>query len=416
MAKEQYITGLDIGTQNIRVVQAKWDDATASLSVVGLASVLANGMRKGVIVDIEEAVSSISSALEKAERMTGVPVTRANISVGGTHIACIDSKGVIAVSKADGEIGESDIIRVIDASQAISIPPNREVVHVIPKTFTLDGQEGIKDPLGMTGIRLEVESVIIHGGLPFLKNLTKAVAQAGVEIDQLVLSPLAASQAVLGKRQKELGVAVLDLGAGTTGLSVYEENNLIHTAILPIGGMHVTNDVAIGLRCTVETAEKVKLQFGHAISNMVDKHEEIELSTIDPEEHERVSRHHVVEIIEARLEELYDLVSRELKKINRDGKLPAGIVITGGGAHMSGMVEFSKRQLRLPVQIGQIQNVQTIIDQVEDPSFATVVGLVLWGSKFSGHGNKSSWTEGFKGLLENQNMVKLKKMFKSFLP
>jgi cell division protein FtsA len=291
--KEQYIVGLDIGTQNLRVVQAKIEE-TGSLSIIGASSVPSSGMRKGVIVDIEEAVSSISAVLEKVERMTGVPVAQANISVGGNHITCLESKGVIAVSRADGEISENDVIRVIDASQAISIPPNREVIHVIPKTFTLDGQTGIKDPVGMTGIRLEVETIIIHGALPFLKNLNKAIMQTGLEVDQLVLSPLAAAQSVLNKRKKELGVVLVDLGAGTTSVAVYEENNLLHTAIVPVGSMHITNDIAIGLRCTIDTAEKVKLLYGHASSREIEKHQEIDLSKIDPEEQEHVARVDVV--------------------------------------------------------------------------------------------------------------------------
>ncbi len=415
MAKEQYITGLDIGTQNIRVVQAKLEP-TGGLNIIGASTVLSAGMRKGVIIDIEETVSSISAVLEKVERMTGVPVTQANISVGGNHITCIESKGVIAVSRADGEISENDVIRVIDASQAISIPPNREVLHVIPKTFTLDGQTGIKDPVGMTGIRLEVETIIIHGALPFLKNLNKAILQTGLEMDQLVLSPLAAANAVLNKRQKELGVAVIDLGAGTTSMAVYEENNLLHTAIVPVGSMHITNDIAIGLRCTIDTAEKVKLLYGNATAVGVDKYSEVDLSKIDPEENERVSRLDVVEIIEARLEEIFEYLSRELKQINRDGKLPAGIVLTGGGSLLPGVAEFAKDFFRLPVAIGKPTEVMTVIDQVIDPAFATVVGLVQWGGKYSSGVSERGLLAPVQGLLENKNVLKLNKWFKSFLP
>jgi cell division protein FtsA len=415
MAKEQYIVGLDIGTQTVRAIQAKLDDQ-GELSVVGSSSVPAAGMRKGVIIDIEEAVSSITHALEKVERMTGVPVVRTNISVGGNHITCIESKGVIAVSKADGEITENDIVRVVDASQAISMPPNREVIHVIPKNFTLDGQAGIKDPLGMTGIRLEVETLIIHGGLPYLKNLTKAIAQAGMTIDELVLAPLACAQAVLNKRQRELGVVVVDLGAGTTSMAVYEENNLLHTAIIPVGGMHVTNDIAIGLRCTVDTAEKVKLMYGHALLSGVDRHTEINLADLDPDESEKIPQHSVVEIIDARLEEIFDYVLKELKHINRDGKLPAGVVLTGGGAHMPGIVEFAKKQLRLPVQLGSVQNLNSIIDDVSDPAFATVSGLVLWGSKYASPISGSAIISSVTNLFDHDNVNKLKKLFKSFLP
>lgn len=415
MPKEQYIVGLDIGTQTVRAIQAKIGD-DGELSVVGSSAVPASGMRKGVIIDIEEAVSAVSHALERVERMTGVPVTRTNISVGGNHITCLESKGVIAVSKADGEITENDIVRVVDASQAISMPPNREVIHVIPKNFTLDGQAGIKDPLGMTGIRLEVETLIIHGGLPYLKNLTKAIAQAGVAIDELVLAPLACANAVLNKRQKELGVVVVDMGAGTTSMAVYEENNLLHTAIIPVGGMHITNDIAIGLRCTVDTAEKVKLMYGNAMASGIDRHAEINLAEIDPDESERIPQHTVVEIAEARLEEIFDYVLKELKHINRDGKLPAGVVLTGGGSHLPRIVELAKRQLRLPVQIGSVQNLNSIIDDVSDPAFATVSGLVLWGSKHASPLAGSALLGSVSNLLDNDSVNKLKKLFKSFLP
>src|SRR3989344_780676 len=355
MAKEQYIVGLDIGTQNIRVVQAKLMPDTAELSIIGASEVPASGMRRGNIVDIDEAVSCISTALEKVERMTGIQVSSANVSLGGGHISSLASHGVIAVSRADGEITENDILRVIDASQAISIPQNREVLHVFPKSFTLDGQTGIKDPLGMSGIRLEVDTIIVQGGLPFVKNLTRAVMQAGLEIDDLVLSSVAASEATLSKRQKDLGVCLVDLGAGTTGVAVYEEGDLLHTYVLPVGSQHITNDIAIGLRCSIETAEKVKLQFGHSDPKAIEKHEEIDLSKIDASEEETTMRHYVVEIIEARLEEIFDLVNAELKKINRDGKLPSGVVLSGGGSRLPGVVEFAKKRLRLPVTLGRPQ-------------------------------------------------------------
>jgi len=416
MAKEQYIVGLDIGTQNIRVVQAKLMPDTAELSIIGASEVPASGMRRGNIVDIDEAVSCISTALEKVERMTGIPVSSANVSLGGGHISSLASHGVIAVSRADGEITENDILRVIDASQAISIPQNREVLHVFPKSFTLDGQTGIKDPLGMSGIRLEVDTIIVQGGLPFVKNLTRAVMQAGLEIDDLVLSSVAASEATLSKRQKDLGVCLVDLGAGTTGVAVYEEGDLLHTYVLPVGSQHITNDIAIGLRCSIETAEKVKLQFGHSDPKAIEKHEEIDLSKIDASEEETTMRHYVVEIIEARLEEIFDLVNAELKKINRDGKLPSGVVLSGGGSRLPGVVEFAKKRLRLPVTLGRPQTVHTVIDRVDDPTFATATGLVLWGGKFGGSGSAGSLRGAMKNVLNSRNFDKVKKWFKSFLP
>ncbi len=415
MAKERYIVGVDVGTASVRVVQAKLDRETGSFSIIGAGEAPSFGMRRGVIVDIEEAVSAISSGLEKVERMTGVPVVSANVSVGGNHISSLQSHGVIAVSRADGEISENDIIRCIDASQAISIPSNKEVLHVFPKSFTLDGQTGIKDPLGMSGIRLEVDTIIVQAGVPFVKNLTKAIMQAGLEIEDLVLAPCAAAESVLKKRQKDLGVCVVDLGAGTTGMAVYEEGDLLHTAVLPLGCSHITNDIAIGLRCSIETAEKVKLQFGHCDLKAVDKNEEIDLSRLDKNEDQATIRGYVVEIIEARLEEIFAYVNSELKKIQRDGKLPAGIVLTGGGANLPGVVEFSKKHLRLPSVLGRPENVTTIIDRVNDPCFATAAGLVLWGNKYASPSG-ASLGDAIKRILSNQSVAKVRKWFKSFLP
>jgi cell division protein FtsA len=267
----------------------------------------------------------------------------------------------------------------------------------------------------MTGIRLEVDTLIIHGGIPFLKNVHKAISQAGLEVDQLVVAPLASAQAVLSKRQKELGVAVVDMGAGTTSMVVYEENNVLHTTVIPIGSMHITNDIAIGLRCTVETAEKVKLQYGHALTREVDSYEQIDLSLIDPDESGTVSRMELVEIIEARLEEIFDQVHRELKAVNRDGKLPAGIVFTGGGAHLPGLSDYAKEYIHLPTHIGMLQGVETIIDQVNDPAFATVVGTLLWGYTYGQPRGGSSWFS-LGSFFDHETMVKLKKFWKSFLP
>lgn len=381
MAKEQVLVGLDIGTTTIRVVVGKHGLEEKSPSIIGVGEAPASGIRKGVIVDVEEAVSSISQALERAERMTGIPIDHAVVSVGGAHVVSLESHGVIAVSRADGEITESDIIRSVDASQAISIPPNREILHVIPKTFTVDGQMGIKDPMGMSGIRLEVDSQIIEASVPFIKNLTKCIMRVGVEIDDLVLAPLAASSAVLSKRQKELGGALLELGGGTTGLVVFEEGELMHATVLPVGSGHITNDVAIGLRTSIDTAERVKLEYGIAQKSLLKKDTEIDLSAIDQAEEGKVSRMHVAEIIQARLEEIFSLVNKELKSIGRDGQLPAGVVLTGGGAKLEGVVELAKKELRLPVQVGAPKNISTVIDRVDEPAFCTAVGLVLWASE-----------------------------------
>lgn len=421
MSKEHYIVGLDVGTSYVRAVQGKVSfNDTLEMTVIGASEVLSSGIRKGVIVDIEDTVSSITQALEKLERITGVPVYNVNVSVSGSHITTLSSHGVIAVSRPDGEIVEADIVRCIDASQAISVPQNKEILHVFPKSFILDGQSGIKDPLGMSGVRLEVDALIVQAGLPFVKNLTRAINQAGLEIGELVLAPLAAGEAVLSKRQKDLGVVVVDLGAGTTSLAVYEEGDLLYAGVIPVGFQHITNDLAIGLRTSVETAEKVKMMFGQADLKNIPKNEEINLSSIDETETESVLRSYVAEIIIARLEEIFDLVSKELKKIGRDGKLPSGVVLTGGGANLPGILEFTKKHLRLPVSVGSFSEITTVIDMLSSSSFATAVGLVLWGKKYgisSGNfiGNNSG-LKYFKNIFSNPKIDVVKKWFKSFLP
>lgn len=379
MAREGIAVGLDVGTTAVRVLVAQMPpDPAEKPKVIGVSAEPAAGIQRGVVTDVEETVRSVSRALDAAERMAGVPIDRATVSVGGAHLNSLNSRGVIAVSRADGEISEDDIARVIAAAQAVSLPSNREILHVIPQHFIVDGQGGITDPRGMTGVRLEVDTHIIEGSAPFLKNLTKCVYQAGVSITELVFAPLAAARAVLSKRQRELGVALLDLGGGTTSLAVYEENRLLHTAAIPVGSLYVTNDVAIGLRSSIDVAEKIKVEFGSALPEEVKKSQEINLRNVHPaEEDVAVSRRQVAEIIEARLSEIFTLVNRQLRAIDRAGLLPGGVVLTGGGAKLHGMVDLAKKELRLPVQIGFPQALPAIVEHADDPSFAVVVGLLL---------------------------------------
>ncbi|OGE79038.1 MAG: cell division protein FtsA [Candidatus Doudnabacteria bacterium RIFCSPHIGHO2_01_FULL_46_14] len=416
-SSDQILVGLDIGTSVIRVVVGKKENEGTAPSIIGVGEAKASGIRRGVIVDIEEAVSSISKALEKAERMTGIPTEHAVVSVGGAHVVSLESHGVIAVARADGEISENDVVRVIDAAQAIQIPTNREILHVIPKDFTVDGQTGIKDPVGMTGIRLEVDAQIIQASIPFIKNLTKCVIQAGIDIDDLVLAPLASAQAVLTRRQKELGVVLIELGGGTTGIVAFEESELLHTNILAVGADHITNDIAIGLRTSVDVAETVKLQYGRAVLPAASgkKDEVINLSKIDKNEEGQISRNHLTDIISARLEEIFAMVNKELKTVGRDGQLPAGALLTGGGAKIPGIVELAKKELRLPVQIGYPLNISTIIDRVDDPAYATAVGLVLWAAEYL-ETSRSGMGRFASNILQNASIEKIRKFFKQFLP
>lgn len=413
MAQDEIITGLDVGSTTVRVVVGQKNENDLKVHILGIAESPSEGISKGVINSIEDAVSSISSCLEKAERMTGIPIEHAFVGISGSHIISQDSHGVIAVAKADGEIKEDDVERAIEAAQTVATPPNYEILHVIPRSFTVDSQRGIKDPLGMTGIRLEVDAQIILGLSSQIKNLTKCIYRTSVDIDDLVLGVLAASEAILTKRQKELGVAIVNIGGSTTSLLVLEEGDVIHTAVLPLGSGHITNDIAIGLRTSIDVAEKVKLEFGSSLPGEIHKREEIDLSEVSSQETERVSRKHVAEIIEARLEEIFDLVEKELKKINRSGLLPAGIVLTGGGAKLPGIVETAKATFKLPSQIGYPLEVVTAIDKINDPTFTTAIGLVLWGSELSPKLSRFS-LKGFSSVKEVTG--KMKKWFKSLTP
>lgn len=378
MAKETIIVGLDVGSCFIRTVVAKIRADQTKPQIIGVSQVPSFGLRRGVVVDIEETVKNISQSVQEAERNSGVSIERAYVSLSGNHITSRISKGVVAVSRADSEISREDVERAINAASAISILPNREILHVIPRSFSVDDQRGIRDPVGMNGVRLEVDTLIIEGATPFIKNLTKCISEVGLEIEGLVLAPLAASRAILTKRQKELGVLALDLGGGTASLTVFEEGDIIHSCVLPIGSSHITSDIAIGLRSNIDLAEKVKLEYGSALVSEISKKDNINLSKLTGEEKGVIPRVQVAEIIEARLSEVFDLVNKELRKIDRQGLLPAGVVLLGGGAKIPSLVDLAKEGLKLPAQVGFPLELEGIIEEVDDPAFATAIGLVLW--------------------------------------
>lgn len=412
MARTNYFTGIDVGSSVVRVVVANLDESGAP-AIFGVGTAPTQGMQRGVVTDVEEAVQSVSKALDVAERVAGVPIERAYVSINGSHITSQNSRGVIAVSRADGEITADDVTRVINAAQAISLPSNREILHVLPQNFIVDGQEQIHDPVGMTGVRLEVETHIIEGSAPFVKNITKVLNQAGIHIEDFVFSPLAAARAVLEKRQKELGVLLVDLGAGTTSLAVYEENVLLHTAVLPLGSSHITNDIAIGLRTSIEIAETLKREHGTALLDTIKASESVTIESDEGGETETVSRKEVATIIHDRLEELFSFIDKELKRINRSGLLPAGAVFTGGGSLLPGVVETAKKRLRLPARIGKSQAFQGIADATADPSFAVSLGLVLWAIEQESRSGRRVTLQ----LPDIGNTVgKIRGWFKTFLP
>lgn len=417
--KDNIIAGLDIGSTSIRLVigQKIPGPAGEEMQIIGAVSVPTAGVSRGIVNSIEETTSSISACLEKAERLVGVPITRVWVGINDPHIKCERSKGVVAVGRSDGEIGENDVNRAIEAARALAVPVNYEILHVIPIKFSVDNQGDVKDPIGMNGIRLEVETLIVQGLSTQIKNLTKAIYRTGLEIEDLVLGPLAASEAVLSSKQKELGVALINLGSSTTSLAVYEERNLIHTAILPIGAEHITADIAIGLRCPINLAERIKREYGNALPEDLDKNEEVDVSALVKEEEinddiTTISRKYVSEIINARVEEIFEKVDNEFKRIDRSGMLPAGAIFVGGGASLEGLVESAKKKLRLPAAIGQAKNINVVIDKVKNPEFLTALGLVIWGSHSESETSGSSKiSKSLGGILE-----KTKGLFSKIMP
>jgi len=412
MSHSSIIVGLDIGTAYIRVIVAEQPKGGAKPVVIGVGAINSTGLRKGIIVDLEGVIGDISNCIEQAERASGVEISKVVASINGEHISVQKSKSVIAVSRVDGEISNEDVERAVATAQAVSLSPNKEIIHVIPTNFTVDSEENIKDPIGMHGTKLEVNTFIISGNHSFIKNLAKCVNQAGFEINSFVLTPLAAARAVLTRRQKELGTVLINIGAETTGIAVFEEGCLIHAKVIPIGGAHITSDIAIGLRTSIDAAEKIKRDFGSAVADEVNKKDKINLKDYDSGSDDvYISRHYLSEIVEARVEEIFDFVNKELKAIGKDGMLPEGAVLTGGGIKTPGTVDLAKKILRLPAKIGTPVELGGIVDKVSDPAFATAIGLVFWQI------DQNDREYSFNYLPQTWQIIKkVKGWFKLFLP
>ena len=420
--KDNIIAGFDIGSTSIRLVagQKTPSESGEQLQILGAVTVPAQGINRGVVNSIEDATSAISACLEKAERLIGVPVNNVWVGINGPNLKCEKSQGVVAVGRSDNEITEDDVNRAVEAAQALSVPPNYEILHVIPVKFSVDNQEDIKDPIGMTGVRLEVETLIIQGLSSQIKNLTKAIYRTSLEIEDLVLSPLAAAEVVIAPKQKELGAALINIGSSTTSLAVFEEGELLHAAVIPIGSEHITADVAIGLRCPINLAERIKLEYGSANSNKFSKKDEVDVSDLAREENISedsmvISKKYVAEIIEARVEEIFEKIDNELKKIDRSGMLPAGIFLIGAGAKLNDLVEVAKNKLRLPACLGSNQNIPLAIDKVNDLNYLTALGLVAWGNQLT-KGKKHSRINWPSSGAAAKGIEQVKDWFKSLIP
>lgn len=428
--RDRVVAGIDIGTSKIATIIATHKEE-GQLSIIGVSIVDSKGLRKGQVVDIEDAIAAISPSLEGAERMAGTSVSHAFVNVGGSHIASQNSHGVVAVAEPEKEITPDDVVRVVDAAKAISIPSSRHILHVLPRGFIVDGQEGIADPVGMTGVRLEVDTHIVTGGTTAVKNLEKCVGELGVATSGLVFGGLASSTAVLSDTEKELGVVLVDVGGGTTDVAIFVEGALSYSSVIPVGAKNITNDLAIGLRISLESAEKIKLLLSKkpktptVVETEKDakrkESDEMDLSSLDlPEDLKKVSKKTLTEgIIKPRLNELFALVGLEIKKSGFGGMTPSGIVITGGGAETVGMVEAARKNLAMPVRIGVPINLTGLIDEIMAPAFATSVGLVQYGLKTApaASGGMMNQMGKLSGKLPVKGLVgKIVNALKPFLP
>jgi len=372
----RYGVGIDIGTTTVRCVVGHIDGSSMTPSIVGVGEAPNTGMRKGMVVNIVNVAQSIDKALEDAERMSGHQVHGSAVNINGAHISAMTSRGVVAVGSQDHEITEDDLLRAEEAATVVQLPANREILQVTPRSYQLDGQENIKDPLGMSGIRLEVDAHVITALTPHVKNLLKALEMTETAPHAVVVSALAAGRAVLSPQQMENGVALIDLGGTTTSIAVYEEGDLQHVSILPIGSVNITNDLAIGLRTDLDVAEQIKVKHASALPQSgKDKPKEIEVTSGKDKLTFKVKE--IDMIVEARLEEIMELVDKELKQIDRSGKLPGGIVLVGGGADMQHIAEFAKEALRLPARVAKMHDMGGISDKINKPEFATALGLML---------------------------------------
>ena len=368
--------GIDVGSTAIRCVVGLHEEEAPAPSIVGVGKAASNGVRKGSVVDIEETISAITAAIDDAERISGITLEGAAVSVNGTHIATASSRGIVAVGSSNREIDDDDLDRVEEAATVMQLPPNREVIQIFPRSYIVDGQEHVKDPVGMSGMRLEVDTCLVTASTPFLKNTTRSVNQSGLSVNAHIAAPLAAGRAIASKQDKEIGCVVIDIGAHTTGVAIYEDGEPMHAAVLPVGSSHVTNDIAIGLRTEVETAEQVKRQHVDVDPKASRKNQGFTVEEVSGDTM-NVTGQEVDDIARARIEEIFTLVNAELDKVKRSGMLPGGALLCGGGSNQRGIAELAKHELRLPAHIKSSHGFSGIVDKIKNPEYAVAVGLML---------------------------------------
>jgi cell division protein FtsA len=396
VAKDKIICGVDVGSSKVSTLISTISE-DGKVNLIGVSSVPSKGVKKGQVVDIDEAVESITESVEAAERMAGYSISQAFVSLSGSQVESVNQHAVVAVSEPEGEIKESDVLRVNEAARAIPLASSREILHVIPRTFTVDGQEGIRDPIGMTGVRLETETHIITGSSTSMRNLVKCISQVGIDVSELVFGGIASSIAVLTDTEKELGVILVDIGGETTDVVVFVDGSVAYSSVVPVGARHITSDLAVGLRVSLESAEKIKLSLGKQPKTPVtsdDEHpkkkedENLDVKAIGiTEDIQKISRKAVVDgIMRPRLQEIFKLVGKEIKKSGFGTATPSGLVICGGGALTLGVLEQARYVLGFPARVGKITGLGGLFEEIDSPQFAAAAGLVLYGATQGSHG------------------------------
>ena len=410
---EPIVVGIDIGTTKICTLVARVE-GEHNLRILGVGIEPSQGIKKGTIVDLAAASQSIARSVEKAQRTSGLEITSALVSLAGANVSSVNSRGVVGIT--GGVIDEEDVARALESAQAVAIPHNREIIHVIQRGFIVDGQDGIRSPVGMHGYRLEVEAHIITASASTVENLRQCVQAAGVEVSQFVLNPLASAEVVLSETERQMGVVVCDIGGGTTDLAIYIDGDIWHTMVLAVGGNHITSDIAHGLRLSLPQAEDIKKANGHAVEAEIGEEESFTVRAFGEERPMQVSRKELAHIIEARVEEVFELVLQEIKRSGYDGLLPAGMVLTGGSSQLPGMRALASQTMGLPVRVARPENLVGLTDQLNSPAFSTSVGLLYWALLMSEtipvHHSRGSR----KGGGSSMDLEKLKEFLKRLLP
>ncbi len=408
MAESTVLVAIDIGTTKVVTLIGEASRA-GGIDVIGIGQAPSDGLRRGVVIDIDRTVQAVSASVEAAEKLSGMTVNSAFVGISGSHIASQNSRGMIAVSGRRSDVSREDTVRAIDAARAVSIPNTREMLHVIPRGYVVDGQEGVRDPIGMSAVRLEVETHIVTASSTSVQNLSKCVQRAGVEIEELVLAPLATAEVTLTDEDRELGVVLADIGGDTTDVAVFVDGSILHAATVPIGGRNVTNDLGLVLKCVPAVAEALKLKYGTAMALTVDPDEIVQVPQIGEEHARGVTRRHIAEIIESRMQELFELVAREVDRAGATNRLQSGIVLTGGGAQLPGAAQAARDQLNVSARVVGPSGVGGLTDQIASPAFAAASGLLLYGCKhWSFEEERNGHHDGFTG--------KVRGFFKTLLP